>query len=440
MPRLSRRQYVAGVGAAFVSLAGCSDGPAAGSDTPAITDTPTDAVDGSPPSVELGAEPIATGFTSPVDIVVLEPGRYLIADQPGLIHLIEAGETQTVLDLREQIVSVSGYTEQGLLGIAIHPTDNERLFVRYSAPPRPDTPDGYSHTFVLSEFTMEPGSGDIHLDSEQILLEIPEPQPNHNAGDLVFGPDDLLYVPVGDGGAAGDQGAGHVEDWYTAVGGGNGQDITENLLGSILRIDVDGTSSNRPYEVPEDNPLVGRSGRDEHFAWGLRNPWRLSFDPSGRCLAADVGQNRYEEVNVIEKGGNYGWNVREGTDCFGASECPTTTPDGDRLRPPVIQYGHGDAPVSGIAIIGGRFYQGAAIPALSGQYVFGDWQAGDRLFVAAEQDEGLWPTGVLPVSGDAGPLLLTISEDADDELLIATTREGGVRGETGAIHRLVPTE
>jgi glucose/arabinose dehydrogenase len=438
-PRFSRRRFLATAAATAGALSGCAgddgngddgDGPGNGSPTP---------TDG--PSLELATETIASGFTSPVDVVSLDD-RFLVADQPGELVLVDGDDRSTALDVRDRTVDVGGYDERGLLGVATHPDveSNGRCFVRYSAPPRDGTPDGYSHTFVLSEFRIEPGSGAVDRASERPILEIPQPQSNHNAGDVAFGPDGYLYVPVGDGGRAGDQGPGHVQDWYEGVGGGNGQDVTENLLGSLLRIDVDGTDGDRPYGIPSDNPLVGEPGLDEHYAWGLRNPWRLSFGPEGRCLAADVGQDRFEEVNLIERGGNYGWNVREGTACYGASECPTVTDDGERLRPPVVQYGR-EGPVSGIAVVGGHLYRGSALPALRDRYVFGDWQAGGRLFVATEADSGLWSTGTLPVTGeDAVSLLLTFGEDPDGELLLGTTREAGVRGSTGTIERLVPGE
>jgi glucose/arabinose dehydrogenase len=434
-PRLSRRRLLAASASSLGALAGCAgDGDGA---TPRQSPSPTD---GGVPSVDVATETVASGFTSPVDVIPLGD-RYLVADQPGELVLIDGGATETVLDLRDRTVDVGGYDERGLLGVATHPevASNGRLFVRYSAPARAGTPEDFAHTFVLAEFEMDPATGGIDPDSERSILEIPQPQGNHNAGDVLFGPDGYLYVPVGDGGGAGDQGMGHVEDdRYGAVGGGHGQDVTENLLGSLLRIDVDATESDRPYGIPDDNPLVGKAGLDEHYAWGLRNPWRLSFGPDGRCFAADVGQDTFEEVNVIERGGNYGWNVREGTACYGASECPTVTPDGQQLRDPVVQYGR-DGPVSGLAVIGGHLYRGGGIPTLSGEYVFGDWQAGGRLFVANETDSGLWSTGTLPVAGeDAVPLLLTIGEDTDGELLLGTTSEGGVQGSTGAIERLVP--
>ncbi|MCU4799538.1 PQQ-dependent sugar dehydrogenase [Halobacteria archaeon HArc-gm2] len=395
--------------------------------------------------LRLRGELLADGFTSPVSVAVPEPDRVFVADQTGQIHLVEDGDqrTEPFLDVSERLVALSGVTEQGLLGLAFHPDfpDDDRVFVRYSAPPRPNTPDDYSHTFVLSSFRTGPDGTTADPDSETTLLEIPEPQANHNAGAVTFGPDGFLYVAVGDGGGGGDQGTGHVEDWYDATAGGNGQDVTENLLGSILRIDVDvdgnGGGEGRNYAIPDDNPLVGADGFDEHYAWGFRNPWRISFGPDGRLFAADVGQNAYEEVDVVERGGNYGWNVREGTHCFEADSCPDETPDGDPLVDPIIEYPHDGEGVAGVSVTGGYLYDGDAVPSLQGTYVFADWQAEGELFVARERSEGLWPVTTVPVE-DVGPFVPTFGRDAADELLVCTSEEAGVSGSSGAVYRLRP--
>jgi glucose/arabinose dehydrogenase len=336
-----RRRVLQALGGGLVTgLAGCgrlSGGPTA---TPADLDAPD--------SVAL--ETVATGFEAPLDVSFApSAGLTYVADQPGRVTALEGSSrlSDPVVDLRGA-VEYGG--EKGLLGIALHPdvADDRRLFVRYSAPRRAGTPSTYSHTFVLAEFRLTADGRGVVPDSERAILEIPEPQSNHNAGQIAFGPDGYLYVGVGDGGAGGDQGRGHVADWYESVGGGNGQDVTENLLGSLLRIDVDDRSGDRPYGIPDDNPLVGRDGLDEHYAWGLRNPWRLSFDGED-CYVGDVGQNSYEEVSLVERGGNYGWNVREGTHCFRASECPDSTPTdvrgGEELVDPVIEYPHAGAAV-----------------------------------------------------------------------------------------------
>jgi len=392
----------------------------------------------------VGVEQIAGGFTAPVG-VEFPPANdvVLVADQVGTIHAVsdETVRDEPLIDLRERMIAVSGYEERGLLGFALHPEypDDDRLFVRYSAPPGADTPDGYSHTFVLSSFTLDPAALVADPDTERRILEIPQPQTNHNAGAIEFGPEGHLYVAVGDGGGADDTGDGHVSDWYDANSGGNGQDVTENLLGGILRIDVTETGE-EPYAIPADNPLVGQEGLPEYYAWGVRNPWRMAFH-DGELYAADVGQGQYEEVNHVRNGGNYGWNVREGTHCFspGSSDgsCPSETPDGDPLLDPVIEYPHGGEPVSGVAVIGGEFYAGESIPGLDERYVFADWQADGRLFVGTPTEDGLWETTTLSVEDDGfGSMVLAFGRDQAGELYVCTSERGQLVGSTGAVHRL----
>jgi len=478
---LSRRSALRLGGAAIVAgLAGCqtssdgTDGDGSGGATAGPTETPgdgadggadtptPDSMDGTPTETEtpgsddgdgngsatdtapgsadtLAARRVASGFDSPLGLEIPQPGRRFIVDQVGQIHLQEDGsvEEEPFLDVTDRMVEISGLSEQGLLGLAFHPEfdDNGRFFVRYSAPAREGTPDDYSHTFVLSEFSADPSGSTADPDSEQTILEIPEPQGNHNAGAITFGPDGYLYVAVGDGGAANDQGTGHVEDWYEAVDGGNGQDVTENLLGSILRIDVDSEAGDQNYAVPSDNPLVGEDGLDEHYAWGFRNPWRLSFGPDGRLFVGDVGQGAWEEVSIVESGGNYGWNVKEGTHCFRADSCPSESPRGQSLRDPVIEYPHDGAPVSGVSVIGGYLYGGDELSAFDGQYVFADWQAGGQLFAARETDEGLWDTRVVDVEADEsfGPGVLSFGRNLDGELFVCTV---GRSAGSGAVFRL----
>ncbi|WP_247731429.1 PQQ-dependent sugar dehydrogenase [Halovivax limisalsi] len=392
----------------------------------------------------------------------------------------DSGEMQLraepFLDLSDRIVEVSGGTgefdERGLLGLAFHPDfrENGRFFVRYSAPPTDDTPEDYDHTAILAEFST---ASDDHEtgdpDSEEILLEVPEPQFNHNAGAVLFGPDDYLYVPFGDGGNANDVGLGHVEDWYDANEGGNGQNTTENLLGGILRIDVDAEGDDgRPYGIPDDNPLVDSDeGMDEYFAWGLRNPWRASFDGEGRFFVADVGQNLFEEVDIVENGGNYGWNVKEGIECFSTEnpgeppeECPSATPDdvrgGEPLIDPVIQYPHlVEGETLGISITGGYVYEGDSVTELQETYVYGDWSSSfgtpdGSLFASPVREyeatadrsrDDLWEIQELSVSDAENDrinrFVLAFGRDHDDELYVLTTARY-TDGETGEVWRIVP--
>ncbi|KAB1196776.1 MULTISPECIES: sorbosone dehydrogenase family protein [Haloferax] len=456
----SRRAFLATAGGVFLGgLAGCMGFPGGGGTdetTPTDAATTTDDVatsdtGGDLSDLELRYETLASGFTSPVDVAIPEAfdgDRRFVVDQPGRVWLHdETGlRTDPYLDLGDRVVDVGGYDERGLLGVAFHPAfaDNGRLFLRYSAPSRSGTPSNFSHTFVLSELTVDPEATTVSGDSERTLLEIPQPQSNHNAGALAFGPDGYLYVAVGDGGGANDEGRGHVDDWYDALDGGNGQDVQSNLLGSVLRIDVDSEGGvtgdeDKPYGIPDDNPLVGRAGLDEQYAWGLRNPWRLSFDGDD-LYVADVGQAQWEEVNVVEAGGNYGWNVREGAHCFRASTCPTETPDGEPLVDPVLEYPHAARGPSGVAIIGGYVYRGDEIPALSGAYVFADWQSQERLFAARPQASKPWDIAEIPITDldGGGKNVLAFGRDPAGELYVCTSGNRGVTGTAGTLNRLRP--
>jgi len=433
---MDRRQFVLAGTGLLTALAGCNgDGTPTSPSTSSPGESPTPAssptegetgtdtgTDQEPAQIpdSVGLEAVATGLGVPLDMVAVPDSdlRY-VAQQGGVISVLEDGNLRSrpLLDISDRTTRGG---EKGLLGIALHPNfaENRRLFVRYSAPPNESTPDGYSHRFVLAEFEVGPDGYRADPDSRTGLLTIAQPQSNHNAGSVLFGPDGFLYVGVGDGGAGDDQGPGHVDDWYDAVDGGNGQDVTENLLGSVLRIDVDDRGPNQGYSVPDDNPLVGEDGLDEQYAWGFRNPWRLAFDGDD-LYAGDVGQNRYEEVDLVEKGGNYGWNVKEGTHCFQAETCPDGTPPdvrgGEPLVDPVIEYPHGDAPVSGISVIAGNIYRGDELPSLQGRFLFGDLAPNGRLFVATPRESGLWDTEPLPIAdGDAGKIQQIFDMDRID--------------------------
>jgi glucose/arabinose dehydrogenase len=409
-------------------------------------------------SLTVGLEPVTTTVNQPTAFESI-PGTdaVLIGQLFGRVDRLSGGEvaSEPLIDFKRDIVAGG---ESGLLGLAIHPdfpADN-RVFVRYSDYRREGTPSSYAHTFVLAEFELSTDGSSIHRDSERTVLEIPQPQGNHNAGDIAFGPDGHLYVAVGDGGSLSDNGSGHVEDWYDGVPGGNGQDVTANLLGSILRLDVDATPTEHQrtdedaplkptgpggYAIPTDNPLVGREGLDEHYAWGLRNPWRISFD-QGRLFVGDVGQSRFDEVNLVERGGNYGWNVREASHCFDAEECPTADPGGEPLRDSIVEYPHGDTGLAGIAVTGGYVYRGHTMPTLRGDYVFGDWQRSNVLFRARppKREDDEWQASVLPIresDHDKIAGLLSLGRDPGGELYVLS---GDRQTHDGSIYRVVPEE
>ncbi|MEE9296730.1 MAG: PQQ-dependent sugar dehydrogenase [Phycisphaerae bacterium] len=404
---------------------------------------------------------IADGFTSPVGMAVPDDGsrRLFILDQTGQVWIIDAEGNRVAapfLDLADRMVGVSPTNdERGLLGMAFHPqfAANGRFFVYYTAPKDADDPAAFNSRNRVSEFRVSPGDPNrADTDSERVILDIDAPQANHNAGHLAFGPDGFLYIASGDGGGANDTGVGHTPNL------GNGQDKS-TLLGKILRIDVD---NGDPFNVPADNPLADDvDARPEIWALGLRNPWRFSFDSGGehRLFAADVGQNLFEEVNIVVKGGNYGWNIKEGSYCFDPSNalfpplvCPAVDADGVSLIDPIIEYSHSDdeGKSAGISAIGGYVYRGDAIPQLQGQYIFGDYSTGflvgdGTLFAAAEGEDGQWTLRELALgvgSGDAsgriGRFILAFGEDADNELYVLTSERAGPSGNTGQVHRIIP--
>jgi glucose/arabinose dehydrogenase len=401
---------------------------------------------------EIAVKLVAEGFTSPLAYVSPQDGtgRMFVVDQIGLIRVVEQNrnvQTEPFLDLRDRMVSLRpGFDERGLLGMAFHPdfSSNGRFFVHYSAPPRAGGPSGWDHTAVISEFKVSENSESIaDPASERILMQIDQPQFNHNGGHITFGPEGYFYIPLGDGGGSNDTSTGHPDM-------GNGQDIT-TLLGSILRIDVD---RGDPYGIPADNPFVGMEGRDEIFAYGLRNPYRISFDAMGNndLFVADVGQELWEEVNIVTSGGNYGWNLKEGTHCFDpqrASQPPANCPDtgrrGEPLIDPIFEYRNARNQGIGISVIGGYVYRGSAIPQLNGNYVFADWSSrsggADGVVFAANQVSGVWRFRELAVSNRSGQrigaYITGMGQDDNHELYVLTTASAGPAGNTGQVFRII---
>jgi glucose/arabinose dehydrogenase len=418
-------------------------------------------------SFSAGLELVAEGFTSPVYMTEApdDSGRLFVVDQIGLIRIVTA-EGQLLdtpfLNVQDRLVTLMpDFDERGLLGLAFHPdyASNGRFFVYYSAPLRPGAPDGYDHTATISQFLVSADPNVADPASETILLQVDKPQFNHNGGTLMFGPaDGYLYISLGDGGGANDVGLGHVEDWYADNAGGNGQDVEQNLLGNILRIDVDGAA---PYGIPADNPFVGRDGLDEIYAYGFRNPYRFSFDMGGshRLFVGDAGQDLWEEVSIVEQGGNYGWNVKEGTHCFDAenptvppADCPETVgpdhPDsGAPLIDPVIEYANANQPGGlGFTVIGGYVYRGDDIPPFRGRYIFGDWSRSfttpdGSVFLAQGRQGGLWLMREINFhnqpDGRLGHFLLAFGQDSEGEIYLLTTDMIGPSGNTGQVYKLV---
>jgi hypothetical protein len=253
-------------------------------------------------------------------------------------------------------------------------------------------------------------------------------------------------------------GTGHAEDWYEVNGGGNGQDVTTNLLGSIVRIDV---NTGDLYEAPQDNPFVEEEGLDEIWAYGFRNPYRFSFDAGGgrELFVADVGQNLWEEVSIVTGGGNYGWNVKEGAHCFSPAspsqppeDCPDRDAEGDRLIDPIIEYQNGNAPDGlGLAVVGGYVYRGQALPSFERRYIFGDWSTsfnvGDGTLLVAsppEMEGDRWSFQELEIGtsddGRLGAFVLGFGQDAQNELYVLTSNASGPTGDTGRVWKIVSSE
>ncbi len=282
--------------------------------------------------------------------------RLFVVTQQGVIHVFpndpSVSQTQTFLDIESQVVYKDNQNEEGLLGLAFHPRYNEdgRFFLYYTTSDAPQTS-------VVTQLNVSSDPNKANPDSEVEILRLKQPFWNHNGGTVEFGPDGYLYIGLGDGGKAND----------TLM---NGQNV-QTLLGSILRIDIDRQSERRRYGIPSDNPFADAGGlaRPEIWAYGLRNVWRLSFDSkTGLLWAADVGQDIWEEINIIQRGGNYGWNLREGMHKFG----PAGSERRADLIDPIWEYHHD----IGKSITGGEVYRGTAVPELVGSYLYADYVSG----------------------------------------------------------------
>lgn len=358
--------------------------------------------------IELQQAFPALSFTRPVDLQ--HPGdgtnRLFVVEQRGVISVFEndpaAASKTTFLDIQERVDDSSN--EEGLLGLAFHPDyeNNGYFYVNYTA-------TGPDRT-LISRFKVSANNPNAaEPDSEVVIITIPKPFSNHNAGQLAFGPNDgYLYITTGDGGSGGDP-------------QGNGQN-RQTLLGSILRIDVDTTAPGLQYSIPPTNPFVGNTQgyREEIYAWGVRNPWRMSFDPvTGWLWAADVGQNAWEEIDIIENGKNYGWNIMEGNHCYN----PPTGCNTAGLTLPVWEYSHN----LGNSVTGGYVYRGPGVPELVGKYIYADFGSG-RIW-ALEYD------GVNPAVNnqliDTPLLIASFGVDQNQELYICAF--------DGKIYRFKPT-
>jgi glucose/arabinose dehydrogenase len=364
---------------------------------------------------------VAQGIMAPVAMDCPKDGskRLFVCEQTGKIRIIKNGKLLETpfLDLSNKMDDMGKtYSEKGLLGIAFHPKykSNGRFFVYYSAPSSGKEAD---HKSVLAEYKVSSNADLADPATGNMILEVSQPESNHNGGQLAFGPDGNLYVALGDGGGAGDQ--------HGSIG--NAQNLG-TVLGKILRINVDGK---KPYSVPADNPFAGdRNAQPEIWAYGLRNPWRFSFDrKTGTMFCADVGQNKWEEINIITKGKNYGWRVMEGAHCYK----PETGCNTKGLELPIAEYGHN----KGISVTGGFVYRGNKMPALEGKYIFADWK-GAAFYL--EESGGKWILNDLRVDGkknnDLGFNVNSFGEDEEGELYILGQKFTGTFMNNGAVYRL----
>jgi glucose/arabinose dehydrogenase len=407
---------------------------------------------------------VTDGLVSPVALAEPPDGskRLFIADQVGKIWIVKADGTKEAspfIDLSSKMVALNpGYDERGLLGLAFDPgfKNNGKFYVFYTAPPRaggpqPGTP--WDNLTRISQFTAAPGANTADIATEKVILEADHPQSNHNGGTIAFGPDNYLYISIGDGGAADDNAPGHVPDWYTVNAGGNGQDIYANLMGNILRIDP---NFGEPYSVPNDNPFVGTAAKFEIYAYGFRNPYRFSFDMGGthQLFVGDAGQSLYEEIDLVKKGGNYGWNVREGAHCFSTANdtvelpsCPMTDSAGKPLIDPIIELVNTANPKGGgvaITIVGGNVYRGSILPSFQGRYIFGifsqDGNPNAKLYVADGSPSGSWTNNVLTPKSfptDLGMYVKSLGQDQKGEVYVMTSGQLGPSGTSGKVWKLV---
>jgi uncharacterized repeat protein (TIGR03806 family) len=412
-----------------LAATGCGGGGGGGSTPPSPPPPPP------PPSSGLDARPSNTSciapdrptttatvalqrvfpsltFSSPVALLQApgDASRWFVIEQAGRVMVFQnspsVASAATFVDVRDRVQSGG---ERGLLGMAFDPgfATNGRVYLSY-------TSTG-SLRSILSRFRSLDGGQTLNPTTEEVLLSVPQPYANHNGGHVAFGPDGYLYFGLGDGGSGGDP--------------DNNAQTTTNLLGAMLRIDVDGPA---PYGIPAGNPFAanprcasGTAPCAEIYAWGLRNPWRWSFDrATGELWAGDVGQGAWEEIDRIQRGGNYGWRYREGAHCYNpATNCPTVGPGGEPLIDPVAEYGR----AFGASVTGGYVYRGSAIPALVGRYVFGDFVSG-RIF-AYKPDPV--PDNAREELLQSGLSISSFGEGADGDLFVVHYG--------GTLHRLVQT-
>ncbi len=359
-------------------LPGCGGGSSLGSTPPPP----------GPGSVALST--VVSGLSNPVGME-RPPGdnRFFVVEQRGTIRILENGALRSGNFLDIQSLTNFDGQEQGLLGLAFHPnySTNHKFYLNYTID------NGGKQTIIAGYQTMASDPNTADPNSERVLLVVNQPFANHKGGQLVFGPDGFLYIGLGDGGSGGDP-------------LNNAQNLS-SFLGKMLRIDVEPPfASGKQYAIPADNPFASSGGLPEIFAYGLRNPWRFSFEPvTNRMFVADVGQESWEEIDLLQKGGNFGWRVMEGTHCYN----PSSGCDTSNKVPPIAEYPHTD----GIAVIGGCVYKGSAISSLANKYIFADLTG--KIWSLTEAPANTWTRGDLLSTNRT---LTSFGRDAAGELYL----------------------
>ena len=383
----------------LLTLGACNNGGGGGGDPSAICGSGRSTL----PNIQLERVFPLLSFSGPV-AMLQPPGddtRWFVVQRGGTV-VVFPNTNDAINDDKSTYVSVAVNTsgEGGLLGMAFHPNFPTTPYV-YLSYTRTGPNGSNPLTTVVSRFESLDGGLSIDQDSEIDIFTINQPATNHNGGHIAFGPGGL-YIGLGDGGGGNDP-------------GNNGQNIN-TVLGAMLRIDVDGGT---PYSIPADNPFAGGGGAPEIFAWGLRNPWRWSFDRSDQRLwLGDVGQSTWEEIDIVELGKNYGWNVCEGSYRRGSSSTICATP---ALSDPIAEYPN----ASGCSVTGGYVYRGSAVPSLYGTYLFGDFCAG--IICGLKENTGAPPTVEQLI--DSGLSVVSFAEGADGELYVVNIG--------GTLHKVV---
>lgn len=395
-------------------MAGCGQRPsvptASGSDTASAA---------ARDSFVFSLRKVAGGLDGPVALENAHDGsdRLFVGEQAGRIMIIKNGQVlqRPFLNIRRSLVPMKNeYMDVGLLGFAFHPdfAHNGRFFVHYSAPA---TKKGFDNKSVLAEYHVSPTDPDSAVAEGKVLLTVDQPEENHNGGNIVFDEKGYLYLGFGDGGGQHDQ---HGPK-------GNGQNL-QQLLGKIIRIDVD---HGYPYRIPPDNPALG--GRKEIWCYGMRMPWRISFDrQTHQLFCGDVGQDRYEEIDILEKGKNYGWRIMEGFHIHDSAQYH----NGAAYALPIAEYQHPE----GVSVTGGYVYRGKNYPAMNGLYIFGDWAF--KLFYLQPDGKGGWSRHNCPVEGHTGNKfnfrINSFGEDEKGEIYAVTQDSVGAISPTGVIYAI----